>query len=64
MIKTVEDEQLCLILEWVKGHEDMSEDRHTWISRMKMEGNEMADQEAKEAASKQEEDTDFPRNTQ
>jgi hypothetical protein len=38
----------------------MSEEKHTWISRMKMEGNEMADQEAKQAASEQEEDTEFP----
>ena len=60
VIKMVEDKQICLILEWVKGHEDMSAEKHTWISRMKMDGNEMADQEAKQAAAEQEEDSEFP----
>ena len=53
VINMVEDKKMCLILEWVKGHEDMSADKHTWVSGMKMEGNEMADQEAKQAASEQ-----------
>ena len=60
IITVTKEKQLCLILEWVKGHETMSEDTHTWISRLKMEGNEMVDKEAKKAGEEPREDTDFP----
>ena len=37
----------------------MAEDRHNWISRMKQEGNEMADEVAKEATRLEELEEDF-----
>ena len=49
-----------MLLEWVKGHETMKQETHTWISRMKMEGNEMADVAAKQAATDQIQDDDYP----
>ena len=45
--EVVKERNLLLILEWVKGHEDMNEESHNWISRMKMQGNEWADEVAK-----------------
>ena len=60
ILALAESKQLCVIIEWVKGHETMSEDTHNWISRMKMEGNELVDKEAKRAGEEPREDEDFP----
>ena len=42
-----------VVLEWVKGHEDMPWEEHNWVSKLKMNGNERADEEAKKALRKE-----------
>ena len=59
IIDHIQTKHLCMILEWVKGHEDMAEEIHTWLSKLKKEGNEMADEEAKRATGEEEEASDF-----
>ena len=48
-----------MILEWIKGHETMAEENHNWISKLKMQGNQIADREAKIAAEEEKTDIDF-----
>ena len=60
ILKELEEREICMVLEWVKGHEPMKQETHTWISRMKVEGNEMADVAAKQAATDQIQDDDYP----
>jgi hypothetical protein len=38
------------MIEWVKGHEELPQKEETWISKIKTEGNELADEAAKRAA--------------
>jgi len=59
IIEEVRERGLGLILEWVKGHENMAEEEHNWISKMKMEGNEMADKEAGKAVEEGNEEENF-----
>ena len=59
IVNTIETKQLCMILEWVKGHETMSEERHNWISKLKQQGNDIADKAAQEAAEGEKEAIDF-----
>ena len=60
MINLADVKEIPIMVEWVKGHEDMHEGTHNWISRMKMEGNEMADKVAKEATEMEDLDENFP----
>jgi len=50
IVQAVEGKELFVVLEWVKGHEDMhmEEVHHNWVSRLKMRGNCWADEAAKE----------------
>ena len=59
IIDTAHLKQIPVMIEWVKGHENMSEKVHNWISRMKQEGNEMADKVAKEATHMEDLEQDF-----
>ena len=56
ILNTIETKQLCMILEWVKGHETIMEDKHNWVSRLKMQA---ADREEKMAAEEEQTDTEF-----
>ena len=58
-IREVKEKKGMLILEWVKGHENMKEEIHNGTSKMKMLGNEIADEEAKLAVEKGTEEQDF-----
>ena len=60
MIKLTREKGIPVMIEWVKGHETMAESEHNWISRMKQEGNEMADKIAKAATEEEELEEDFP----
>ena len=64
IITLANEKQIPVMVEWVKGHEDLAEENHNWISRMKQEGNEMADQIAKEAVEEEILDEDFPMDMQ
>ena len=43
IVEQCREKEIPVMIEWVKGHENMEESQHTWISKMKQEGNEMAD---------------------
>ena len=60
MMTLSQEKGIPVMIEWVKGHETMTEDVHNWISRMKQEGNEMADKVAKIATEEEELEEDFP----
>ena len=59
IIDTAQLKEIPIMIEWVKGHETMAASEHNWISRMKQEGNEMADKVAKEATKEEDLDRDF-----
>jgi len=50
IIDTIRVKEMVVVIEWVKGHEDMGEEesKHNWISMMKMKGNAWADQAARQ----------------
>ena len=56
IMREAQQKQLTVMLEWVKGHENMKQKVHNWISKFKMEGNEMADEAAKRAVRLEEEE--------
>ena len=49
ILEEIYENHKMIILEWVKGHENMEWERHNWISKLKMQGNEWADEEAYKA---------------
>ena len=53
IIEIAEVKQAPIMIEWVKGHETMLEESHNWISKMKEQGNEWADEEAKKAVERE-----------
>jgi len=50
IIEAIQAKEMRVILEWVKGHEDvhMKEEEHNWIRKLKMKGNTWADEATKE----------------
>ena len=60
IINMARTKQQAVMIEWVKGHEDMAEAKHNWISKMKKQGNEWADEAAKQAITEGEEDEIIP----
>ena len=60
MINLSKEKGIPVMIEWVKGHEEMAEENHNWISKMKQEGNEMADKAAKRATEEEKLAEDYP----
>lgn len=56
---TLASKKLNMMLEWVKGHENMPEKNHNWISKMKSQGNSWADEEAGEAVTQPDPEEQF-----
>ncbi|MCP4162679.1 MAG: hypothetical protein GY760_21655 [Deltaproteobacteria bacterium] len=53
IIEEIFEGEKMVIIEWVKGHEKLDWDKHNWISKLKLKGNDWADKEAKIATSKE-----------
>ncbi|MCP4052782.1 MAG: hypothetical protein GY739_06910 [Mesoflavibacter sp.] len=56
IVEDIYEGEKMLIIEWVKGHENMEWEKHNWISKLKQTGNEWADREARKAISEEPED--------